>query len=613
MPLTKYKGWLPDQGWNAENANSVDPDNVTPQSAGHIDGAVPSALSVFKTLGSGANNGKFKINIDGVVYDNVAIALDENPQASGTRISFPTDNNTTDVYGMSFTVTTGFYMTSFSVNVNPYGNPALNWQLRRGEDVAGTVLATGSAGTNALGSAQSVGTIWLDPGVYCVTWVGVTVKPYVRWGSGSAGNRHLSTGSTWGSDQIALTVTGYIATPLTYPLIASKLQTAIRAVTSKLETVTFPVDRFIITSSTVGKLSKVLKLLTPTAGTDISGNNATPYLNCGVNATETPGDGEDYNLMRFDSNGLAINNIVKLTSIAALANRDALCLKPYQSDGGIVYNNSSNGSMSQMNATYNASFTVNAGNNRMLVVSVYQANTNGYGGTVAVTFDGVAMTQVAVTPSGNTKMWTFILPAPSTGAKTLAITTAGFGNTLSWTYTAHTYNNVVQSTTPDATATVTSGTTLSITTVNNGCLVVGAVAGSISTGLPNNRQATTHSAGDSGQLFPPQSYTFTWGGGPANAVSLAPITIPVMRTGKANATVAATATNFIGFSIGPVGSGSVGTVCIGGILDGFSGLTSGGVYYLSNTDGLISLSPGSVSRKVGIAVSTCQLLITNVW
>lgn len=48
-------------------------------------------------------------------------------------------------------------------------------------------------------------------------------------------------------------------------------------------------------------------------------------------------------------------------------------------------------------------------------------------------------------------------------------------------------------------------------------------------------------------------------------------------------------------------------VVIGGVLGGFSGLTPGAIYYLSNTEGAIATSAGSVSVKVGRAVSATRL------
>ncbi len=71
--------------------------------------------------------------------------------------------------------------------------------------------------------------------------------------------------------------------------------------------------------------------------------------------------------------------------------------------------------------------------------------------------------------------------------------------------------------------------------------------------------------------------------------------------------------SFIGFAGGAITAGSSGQVVIGGEITGLSGLTRGSQYYLSDTAGQISTTPGTNTRKVGIATSSTTLLITNIW
>lgn len=70
---------------------------------------------------------------------------------------------------------------------------------------------------------------------------------------------------------------------------------------------------------------------------------------------------------------------------------------------------------------------------------------------------------------------------------------------------------------------------------------------------------------------------------------------------------------FIGFADTTVASSSAVSIITSGVSTDFSGLTAGRQYYLSNTLGGVSLTAGSNSRKVGIAVSTTAMLITNSW
>ncbi|MDO8516326.1 MAG: LamG domain-containing protein [bacterium] len=71
---------------------------------------------------------------------------------------------------------------------------------------------------------------------------------------------------------------------------------------------------------------------------------------------------------------------------------------------------------------------------------------------------------------------------------------------------------------------------------------------------------------------------------------------------------------FIGFAAADTAAGSSGDVVLGGIVDNVgNALSVGKQYYLGNVSGSLSLVPGGVSRKAGIAVSTTTLLITNIW
>lgn len=70
-------------------------------------------------------------------------------------------------------------------------------------------------------------------------------------------------------------------------------------------------------------------------------------------------------------------------------------------------------------------------------------------------------------------------------------------------------------------------------------------------------------------------------------------------------------TGFIGFVIGSFSAGQTATILIVGQTTNLSGLTVGSAYYLSDTSGAISTTPGTVSKKVGISLSATSLLILN--
>lgn len=77
---------------------------------------------------------------------------------------------------------------------------------------------------------------------------------------------------------------------------------------------------------------------------------------------------------------------------------------------------------------------------------------------------------------------------------------------------------------------------------------------------------------------------------------------------KASASAWAYRLNFIGFAISDYTSGGSVPVNVTQIVSEKTGLTSGSYYYLSDTNGAISTSPGTISRKIGLATST-----TRIW
>lgn len=96
-------------------------------------------------------------------------------------------------------------------------------------------------------------------------------------------------------------------------------------------------------------------------------------------------------------------------------------------------------------------------------------------------------------------------------------------------------------------------------------------------------------------------------------------TVPVYNTQatspelwKTDASFASQTTGFLGFVKATTSSGNTATVVIGGSFSGvLSGLTVGQQYYLSDTRGAIALTAGTNSRKVGISLSTTDILVLN--
>lgn len=70
--------------------------------------------------------------------------------------------------------------------------------------------------------------------------------------------------------------------------------------------------------------------------------------------------------------------------------------------------------------------------------------------------------------------------------------------------------------------------------------------------------------------------------------------------------------NFIGLASETKTSGNTCGVYITDVATGLSGLIIGVPYYLDNTSGAISSTPGTVNKKIGLSLSTTELLILNI-
>ena len=313
----------------AESFQTLDPDNLQPQTAGYLTGGTsPSAYTVFEALRAGANNGKIKASINGVVYDNIAVDLNDSPSISAsetTLLNYLSDTiagytdqvypNNSQYVGQCFNSGNAEVISSIEVNVYSYtgNNGQVIYELRQGNGVAGTLLGSIQSGT-----ITPNGNVKLTFGTQIAVSKNTDYTILVKWYR-SAGGTYANLGVRYSNN----TSSGYYPRSSTADttkrmifavyskgkVIASNsdvavcVQAAIRTATGKTETVIYDTDHFVITSSTAGRNSKVLKFMSPTTGTDISGAGATPYLDMADNGVETFGDGDDYKLVRFDKDG----------------------------------------------------------------------------------------------------------------------------------------------------------------------------------------------------------------------------------------------------------------------------------------------------------------------
>lgn len=303
---------------------------------------------------------------------------------------------------------------------------------------------------------------------------------------------------------------------------------------------------------------------------------------------------------------------------ASITAADAVYGTIYQSDGGVTFDAKAVSSGTPSGGVLNIAFSVGNNANRVLLLVT---DSQGFGTANSATYNGVSMT-AGDTNAFNTSS-AFILVAPDTGSHTLAINTST--NNTFW-YAIYSYYNCKQTSVPDNHA-VTGGAnnrTLSMTPVADGSLVFGCltVSGQVPTTitqLANNLGSVANQiyASDSGILSPISSQTIaitgTLTGSALFLISLAPFTAPIAAVKSTSASAAATSNTFLGFALASATAGNSVTTLLAGEVPGFTGLSLGSQYYLSNSTGLISTTAGSVTRKVGIATSTTSLLISNIW
>lgn len=320
-----------DLGTNAtETAGAGHTDN---QKGVLVGGSAPSAISVFQTLGDGSDDGKVKFNIDGVVYDNVAVPV-ASPGFEIAEISIGTGTGTTTsivnaYYGaQTFTIPAGMkFLTKLSILGASGGTGTQCYiDLKKGSDpntatAINTYTYTGASNIGWLTVtlptpleviAGEVYTVYARP-IGRVEWQRSNVDGYA--GGQGYYNNGGGTYSTVGVDHYAIVYGSANVSPQKYTNIATNLQTAIRAITGKAETVAWDGNKFIVRSSTGGKDSKVLKFMTPTTGTDISGVGGTKYLDLGTTAQGEFTGLNDYNkIPKIDANGFLSGSVIPINA-----------------------------------------------------------------------------------------------------------------------------------------------------------------------------------------------------------------------------------------------------------------------------------------------------------
>jgi hypothetical protein len=283
-----------------------------------------------------------------------------------------------------------------------------------------------------------------------------------------------------------------------------------------------------------------------------------------------------------------------------------------------VYDNSASGTSSAASTTVSVSYTC-TGTNRILIVFVSDSGA----GVTGITYNGVAMTQEDTLHTNQNK--SFYLIAPASGSNTLTFTK---DLTATINYIVYSYTGAKQSGQPAA-HNAQVATSSSVTPSADGEVVVGCAFTvdviTSTTGIANHTKslavggAYAMASGDSGGVQGGLSYTVTETGGTGCAIFTFSIALAtaVSLDGSyctnASSAVAGYKSKLVGFANAAIAAGAQGAVVLQGVVTSLSGLTPGSYYYLNDAVGTIGTSAGTVSIKVGFALTSSQLLITNIW
>jgi hypothetical protein len=311
-----------------------------------------------------------------------------------------------------------------------------------------------------------------------------------------------------------------------------------------------------------------------------------------------------------------------LQATEAISINAACALKPIQSDDGIKFDTGGTGNASGANGTINnIPITIGANSNRILMVQIAAANVNG---AFSISFNGIAPTSTLVTNEGNgANHWIYLWNAPTTGTRNLTITISN-ANGLTYNVAYLSLYNVSQTAQPSQNNHPPGGgagnSPASITLATPGSIGILCVAGSTgslsTTGIQVNAQSNVNAyMAWSGIALPLGPY-----GGSRTATNYAAYVAEfqpansVTGYGVCNASsldMTYRYATYLGIASAAVAAGASLDVITDGKITGLSSLAPGAYYYLNDTSGTIGTSPGTNTRKVGFAISTTSLLLTN--
>ena len=272
-------------------------------------------------------------------------------------------------------------------------------------------------------------------------------------------------------------------------------------------------------------------------------------------------------------------------------------------------------------ASNTVNYTVTAANNTTVYLTCL--TNGGTSGRSGATMDGSAMQQWLDEGSANPGGTVYIATSTTAVAHTFVCNFSGIPTQSSAIVEA--YEGTAANQATAATITAATNSTSLTTTVAGSWIGVAASSNGGTCSLADGTNAiirhslaTSNANGvldSNAQFNTPGAQTVSYGSSCTTknigAYEILPYTTATLHYGfnYTDASAAGTANTFIGFiTTSPTKDAST-DVYTQGVLGGFSGLTIGSIYYLTNSLGAIGTSAGTVSHKVGVSVSTTELLI----
>lgn len=299
----------------------------------------------------------------------------------------------------------------------------------------------------------------------------------------------------------------------------------------------------------------------------------------------------------------------------------------YLQQGGALIARDNNGQFTGVSVTsITQAYTVNSAINNVILFTLgtQQNITN-----ITCNYNAVPLTLIATYVAGANSIHnnTYYGKNVATGSNNI---TCSWTTASNWNLDVSSYTGAAQTTNPEATTTLNNSgaITTNITTLTNNDWIV--TFNSSNCGGPYTNGANNiwyvggtqnFNEGDSNQPVGVAG-TYNPGGTQCNnnggtvEVALAPaIPTAADNTGgyifPASAAAGATASSTVGFATASAAIGAIVQITLFGIQTGFSALTAGTQYFLSNSSGQISTSAGTVTVKVGVT-SASTTLIVNV-